>query len=105
MDELTKRRLKTIPSYEVAEMMSRSHGDILKMLEGQVDKNGKTKIVGIIPTLTKGELPPLDYFIPNTYVDAKGETRKCYECTKLGCEMLANKMTGEKRNIIYSKIC
>lgn len=43
MDELTKRRLKTIPSYEVAKMMSRSHGDILKMLEGQVDKNGKLK--------------------------------------------------------------
>ena len=26
----------------------------------------------------------------------KGETRKCYECTKMGCELLANKMTGEK---------
>lgn len=96
-------KIKTIPSTEVAKMMERSHGDVLKMLEGQVDKNGKTKIVGIIPTLTKGELPPLDYFIESTYMDAKGENRKCYECTKMGCEMLANKMTGEKGIIFTAK--
>lgn len=96
-------KIKTIPSTEVAKMMERSHGDVLKMLEGQVDKNGKIKIVGIIPTLTKGELPLLDYFIESTYMDAKGENRKCYECTKMGCEMLANKMTGEKGILFTAK--
>lgn len=103
MKNLITKEIQTISSREVAEMMERSHGDILKMLEGQKDKEGKVKIVGIIPTLTKGELPPLDYFIQTTYIDAKGETRKCYECTKMGCEMLANKLTGEKGILFTAK--
>ncbi len=83
----------TIPSYEVAEMMERRHSDVLRMLEG----SEKPKVVGIIPTiLTSVELRLLDYFIESTYVDKKGESRKYYECTKMGCELLANKMTGEK---------
>ena len=83
--------IPTIPSYEVAEMMERRHSDVLRMLEG----SEKPKVVGIIPTiLTSVELRLLDYFIESTYVDKKGESRKCYECTKMGCELLANKMTG-----------
>ena len=37
-----------------------------------------------------------DYFIKSTYVDAQGKERPCYEVTKLGCDFLANKSTGEK---------
>ena len=70
------------------------------MLEG----SEKPKVVGIIPTiLTDVELRSLDYFIESTYIDKKGETRKCYECTKMGCEMLANKMTGEKGVLFTAK--
>ena len=90
---LMSNEVKTIASYEVAEMMERRHSDVLRMLEG----SEKPKVVGIIPTiLTSVELRLLDYFIESTYVDKKGESRKCYECTKMGCELLANKMTGEK---------
>lgn len=95
MKNLITKEIQTISSREVAEMMERSHGDILKMLEGQKDKEGKVKIVGIIPTLQKGELPVANYFIESTYND-RGRELKCYECTKMGCDMLANKMTGEK---------
>ena len=92
--------VQTIPSYEVAEMMGKRHSDVLRMLEG----SEKPKVVGIIPTiLTNVELRLLDYFIESTYVDKKGETRKCYECTKMGCEMLANKMTGEKGILFTAK--
>lgn len=38
----------------------------------------------------------VDYFIKSSYVDGKGESRPCYEVTKLGCDFLANKFTGEK---------
>lgn len=38
----------------------------------------------------------LEYFIPNFYVDVKGETRPCYLCTKKGCDLIANKLTGDK---------
>lgn len=53
----------TISSIEVAELIGKPHSDVLKMLDGQKDKEGKVKIVGIIPTLLKGELPLVDYFI------------------------------------------
>ena len=82
--------VQTIPSYEVAEMMGRPHAKVLRMLEGG------SGVVGIIPTLNEAKTGLVDFFIESTYVDKKGETRKCYECTKMGCELLANKMTGEK---------
>ena len=82
--------VKTLPRYEVAKMMDRTHAKVLRMLEGG------SGVVGIIPTLNEAKTGLVDFFIESTYVDKKGETRKCYECTKMGCELLANKMTGEK---------
>ena len=104
MNELTSKtrreEIQTIPSYEVAKMMEKRHSDVLRMLEG----SKIPKVVGIIPTiLTNVELRLLDYFVESTYVDKKGETRKCYECTKMGCELLANKMTGEKGILFTAK--
>lgn len=90
MNELQSKEVQTIPSYEIAGMMDRSHAKVLRMLEGD-----KTH-VGIIPTLNEAQMGVVNFFIESTYEDAKGETRKCYECTKMGCDMLANKMTGEK---------
>ena len=85
----------TIDSREVAEMLGKNHGDLMK------DIKGSGKNLGIIPTLTKGNFPVVDYFIESSYIDAKGETRNCYLCTKMGCEMLGNKQRGEKRYFIY----
>lgn len=82
--------VQTIPSYEVAEMMDREHWKVLRMLIGT------TKDIGIIPTLANNEIVVSDYFIESMYKDASGKSNKCYECTKLGCDLLANKMTGEK---------
>ena len=94
--QVFNNEVKTIPSYEVAEMMEREHAKVLKMLEGETYKDGRTKVVGIIPTLTKARTRVSDFFIESTYKDASGKQNKCYECTKMGCELLANKMTGEK---------
>ena len=82
----------TIDSREVAEMLGKTHAELLKEIDGRKDKKG----VGIIPVLTKGNFHLVDYFIESTYKDAKGEIRKCYLCTKLGCEILGNKQQGEK---------
>lgn len=45
----------------------------------------------------------VDYFIKSSYVDAKGEDRPCYLVTKLGCDFLANKFTGEKGILFTAK--
>ena len=82
--------VQTIPSYEVAEMMERRHGRVLEMIEG------KAKLIGIKDVLAQHNFVFSDYFIESTYKDASGKQNKYYECTKMGCELLANKMTGEK---------
>ena len=82
--------VQAIPSYEVAEMMEVEHAKVLRMIEGD-----KTHI-GIIPTLDKAQMGSISYFIKSSYKDSMNREKVCYECTKLGCDMLANKMTGEK---------
>lgn len=105
MMELQVRGIKTIPSYEAAEMMGRAHKEVLKMLEGQKSSDGSTKHVGIIQVISEsGELHLSDYFIESSYkVPGNNRTYKCYECTKMGCDILANKMTGEKGTIFTAR--
>lgn len=93
MNELTiKENVKTIDSREVAEMMEVEHKLILRKLDGT--KDGKSK--GIIPVLTENNFVLSEYFIESTYKDGSGKENRCYECTKLGCDFLANKFTGVK---------
>ena len=54
------------------------------------------KITGYMKHLANGNFRSLDFFIPNTYKDAQDKPRPCYLLTKKGCDMVANKMTGEK---------
>lgn len=96
---------QTISSREVAEMMEKRHGEVLRMLEGYEPPKGSKgrKVVGIIPILTQHNVVLSDYFIESSYKDASGKSNKCYECTKMGCEMLANKLTGEKGILFTAK--
>ena len=87
----------TIDSREVAEMLETSHSKIIRKLEG--DKTHK----GIIPVLSEAQLGVSEYFIESSYKDNSGKTNKCYLCTKMGCEMLANKLTGEKGILFTAK--
>lgn len=90
MMELQTKEIQTIPSYEIAKMMEVEHPKVLRMIEGD-----KTHI-GIIPTLDKAQMGSISYFIKSSYKDTMNREKVCYECTKMGCDMLANKMTGEK---------
>ena len=103
MNELIENNKITISSLDVAEMLGVKHTEILKKLEGTTKPDGKVKQVGIIPTLTKGNFPLSDYFIPSSYKDNSGKENKCYLVTKLGCDFLANKFTGEKGVIFTAK--
>lgn len=97
---------QTISSREVAEMMGKEHWEVLRMLEGYEPSKGSKgrKVVGIIPTLRNHNVVVSEYFIENTYkVEGNNKTYKCYECTKMGCEMLANKLTGEKGILFTAK--
>lgn len=95
--QVKNSEIQTIDSREVAEMLEMKHYELLKKLEGN------TKQVGIIPTLTKGNFPVSDYFIETTYKDKSGKTNKSYLFTKMGCEFIANKFTGEKGILFTAK--
>lgn len=83
-------RRSTITSMEVAEMMETEHWKLLRKIDGGKDRKGYVQI------LTNNQMGVSDYFIPSSYTDASGKENKCYEVTKLGCDFLANKSTGEK---------
>ena len=83
-------RKSTITTLEVAEMMETEHWKLLRKLDGDKKSEGMIKI------LTDNNFVVSDFFIPATYRDASGKENKCYEVTKLGCDFLANKSTGEK---------
>lgn len=83
-------RRSTITSLEVAEMMETEHWKLLRKIDGGKDRKGYVQI------LTDNQMGVSDYFIPSSYTDASGKENKCYEVTKLGCDFLANKSTGEK---------
>ena len=87
MNELTVinyKGQKTIDSRDVAEMVNMRHSDLLE------------KIKGYIQILQNGKFRSVDFFIESTYRDSTGRTLPCYLITKMGCDMIANKLTGEK---------
>lgn len=84
MNTMADQKQMTIESREVARMIDMLH----KHLLAKIDK--------YMEVLNGTEISPVEYFIESTYSDSKGETRKCYLLTKLGCEMVANKLTGTK---------
>lgn len=90
-------RQATITTLEVAEMMEVPHSDLLKKIEGRKDRKGYIQI------LSEGQMSVADYFTKDSYVDAQGKERPCYKVTKLGCDFLANKSTGEKGVIFTAR--
>lgn len=84
-------QVKTIPSREVAEMMEVRHDSLMRKIDGINEDFNNHKIVAV------------KYWIESNYVDKKGEQRRCYEITKLGCEFLAHKTTGKKGNLFTAR--
>ncbi|HGM1562330.1 TPA: Rha family transcriptional regulator, partial [Clostridioides difficile] len=95
MNNLQLNNKNTITTLEIADMLEINHWEVLRKLEG----TEKTK--GIIDILNDNNFVVVDYFIKSAYLDLKNENRKCYNVTKLGCDFLANKFTGEK-GIIFT---
>ena len=90
MNELTiinYNGAEVVDSREVAIMTGKQHAHLMRDIKGYAD---------IIENSNESRFGLVDFFIPSTYTDTKGEERPCYLLTKKGCDMVANKMTGEK---------
>ena len=71
-------------SRQVAEMTDKRHGDLCR------------DIAKYIAILAERNFALSDFFVESVYKDTSGKANKCYLLTKKGCDMVANKMTGEK---------
>ncbi|MZK53465.1 Rha family transcriptional regulator [Clostridium beijerinckii] len=88
----------TIDSREVAAMLGKEHGYVLEMIQGREGK------LGIMPVLENANLAVSEYFIESVYkTEGNNKSYKCYLCTKMGCEMLGNKLQGEKGILFTAK--
>lgn len=83
----THDNIDVVDSRAVAEMVGKQHKHLLRDISGYME---------ILRNSNQPNFGPVDFFIESTYQDSKGETRPCYLLTKKGCDMVANKMTGEK---------
>lgn len=85
MSDLTKAP-HVLDSREVAEMVGMRHADLMRSIDRYIDVMGKN-----------AKLRSSNFFIERTYKQAgNGKEVKRYDITKKGCEMVANKLTGEK---------
>lgn len=74
-------------SIEVSSMSGRRHDNLLRDIDGYIE---------IIKKSTDLKIEVSNFFEESTYIDQTGRTLRCYDMTRKGCDMVANKMTGEK---------
>ena len=71
-------------SREIAASVEKQHKELLRDIRTYCKDLNESKIALV------------DFFIESSYQDSKGEERPCFLITKKGCDMIANKMTGQK---------
>lgn len=81
----------TIDSREVSVMTGKEHKHLRRDIKNYIDVLGQSNI------------GHSDFFIPSTYTNSQNKEQPCYLLTKKGCDLVANKMTGEKGIIFTAK--
>ena len=75
-----------IDSREIAKMVEMRHDNLCRNIQHYIDVIGKNS-----------KLSSSNFFIPTTYKQAgNGKEVTRYDVTRKGCEMIANKLTGDK---------
>lgn len=74
-----------VDSREVAEMVDKRHDNLVRDIDGYVSILNQTS-----------NLRTDHFFIESSYQAGTGKKYKSYLITRKGCDMVANKMTGEK---------
>lgn len=74
-------------SREVAEMVVKRHDHLLRDID---------KYIAVLRKTTAPKIGVSEFFIGSTYTDSTGRSLPSFDCTKMGCEMIAHKLTGDK---------
>lgn len=87
MNELTPMNfngIEAVDSRQVAEAVGKEHKNLIRDIRTYCEHLGELRF----------ELT--DFFIESTYTSEQNKEMPCYLCTRKGCEMIANKLTGQK---------
>ncbi len=76
-----------IDSREVAELIGKRHHNLLRDITGYI---------GHMRKATEIKIDCSSFFLASSYFDGTGRELPCYLLSKMGCELVANKLTGEK---------
>lgn len=110
----------TLTSMEVAEMVEKRHGNLVRSISMYSDyikesnddicqlKNelakAKHECSGLKNELAKKETIDLqEFWTKSSYFDEQGKSRICYNITKKGCEFIAHKCTGRKGTVFTAR--
>lgn len=85
LNTFDRHNKQLIDSREAARIIGKRHDHLLRDIRNYI------KVIEDSPTLS-----PADFFVEGTYVNSQNKIQPCYLLTKLGCNMVANKMIGEK---------
>ena len=82
---MNKNGVFYVDSRQVAEMIGKQHFNLLRDIDNYISVIGQNS-----------KLSSDNFFIKSTYKSGTGKTYPCYLITRKGCDMVANKMTGDK---------
>jgi Rha family phage regulatory protein len=81
-----------IDSREVAELVGKRHHNLLRDIYGYINILNEN----VLNENGAINFDSTDFFVPSTYQSGQNKELPCFLITKMGCEMVANKLTGEK---------
>lgn len=94
---IIKNHISYFDSRQVAKMIDKRHDNLIRDIENYIKVLTNPKLRALkYKNLTTSKLRALNFFVKSSYKDSKGEKRTCYLISKMGCEFIANKMTGDK---------
>lgn len=73
-----------VESRQIAEMVDKPHDQLMRSIRTYIEY------------LESAKMQSHGFFIESTYMSDQNKVLPCYLLTKKGCDMVANKMTGEK---------
>ncbi|MBU7316002.1 Rha family transcriptional regulator [Paenibacillus oleatilyticus] len=73
-----------VDSRDVAAMVEKEHDQLMRSIRTYVEY------------MESAKLQSRDFFIQSKYINSQNKEQPCYFVTRKGCDMIANKMTGEK---------
>lgn len=83
-------------SREVAAMIKKRHDHLVRDIRGYIAIMEKSTVPKIGDSGAERNFAASDFFVETSYKDPTGRTLPCFNISKMGCEFVANKLTGEK---------